>query len=115
MRCVIEYLHLRATLPGMLEILAHPVEDSAIASRQYPPLQGQLEVAVLVDADDIARRRDAGECALDCLPARGHLIFAVTTPTGRGRAVEERSPAGGAICRSEGIQGRLPSGTCIAA
>src|SRR5437879_1288617 len=94
---VVQHLHLGSGPVDGFVVLARAVEDPAVAPRRDVPLERELEVAELLARDDVAGRRDAGERAVDDLPSGRHRVHLEATPAGSRLAVEQQSPACGAL------------------
>ena len=113
---VVEDLQLGAGVPGGLAgQLGHAVQDPAIAARGELVLELELEVAVRLPGDEVARTLAAGDrlqrVSLDD-PAPGReRVAAVAAPGVRGLAVEEDFPVvGGSGGRDQDERGQRGAG-----
>src|SRR5437899_2416492 len=94
---VVQHLHFGAGPVDGVVVLAGAVKDPAVAPWRDVPLERQLEVAELLARDDVARGRDARERAVHDLPSGRQRVHLEAAPTGGSLAVEQESPARGAL------------------
>src|SRR5213076_2815242 len=103
---VIEHLHLRtAPIHGIIVgVLAHAVEDAAVAFRGDVPLERELEVLELFGGDDVGGWSHARERALPNSPSRRDGIHLPSPPTDRAVAVEQQAPTRGTLFRGQDVE-----------
>src|SRR3954465_326014 len=91
---IVEELVLRRAPVDRVVLLGAAVEDPGVALRGELPVELQVEVAVLVGADDVVGWLALRQGAVLDVPFRRQALRLVAAPTGGGGSVEEELPAG---------------------